>query len=88
MVTARRTAHKWLPQTGATSAEASRVEPITSPKQLAWTLVLPIKTLPTRAAADLARIRQDAEAARVADLARCFTTLVRAYGIAGRRRIR
>ena len=49
----------------------------------AWTLVQPIKTLPPRAAADLALIRQDAEAARVADLARRFTMLVRACGLDG-----
>lgn len=44
-VPAPRTAHKWLSRTGATSAEAQRAEPIASPKQLAWTLVQPIKTL-------------------------------------------
>lgn len=43
---ARRTAHKWLSRTGATSAEAPGAEPIASPKQLAWTLLQPIKTLP------------------------------------------
>ncbi|WP_456685701.1 ISL3 family transposase [Bradyrhizobium sp. P5_C11_2] len=84
-VPASRTAHKWLSRTGATSAEAPRAEPIASPKHLAWTLVQPIKTLPPRAAADLARIRQDAEAARVADLARRFTMLVRACGLDGDR---
>ncbi|GAN51956.1 transposase [Methylobacterium sp. ME121] len=36
-------------------------------------------------ALDLARIRQDAEAARVADLARWFTMLVRACGLDGDR---
>ena len=85
MVPAQRTAHKWLPQAGATSAEAPRAEPIASPKQLAWTLVQPIKTLPPRAAADLARIRHDAETERVADLARWFTMLVRACGLNGDR---
>lgn len=84
-VPARRTAHKWLSRTGATSAEAPGAEPIASPKQLAWILVQPITTLPPRAAADLARIRQDAEAARVADLARRFTMLVRACGLEGDR---
>ena len=38
-----------------------------------------------RAAADLARIRQDAEASRVADLARRFTMLIRACGLDGER---
>jgi len=84
-VPARRTAHKWLSRTGSTGAEVLRAEPIASPKQLAWILVQPITTLPPRAAADLARIRQDAEAVRVADLARRFTMLVRACGLDGDR---
>jgi transposase len=84
-VPARRTAHKWLSRTGSTGAEAPRAEPMASPKQLAWILVQPIKTLPPQAAADLARIQQDTEAARVADLARRFAMLVRACGLDGDR---
>ncbi|GJE50965.1 ISL3 family transposase ISMno5 [Methylobacterium tardum] len=83
---ARRTAHKWLSRTGSTGAEVPGAEPIASPKQLAWTPVHAITTLPPRATADLARIRQDAEAARVADLARRFTKLVRACGLDGDRK--
>jgi transposase len=82
---ARRTARKWLSRTTSKSAEDMRAEPIASPKQLAWILVQPIATLPPRATADLARIRQDAEAARVADLAQRFTMLVRACGLGGDR---
>jgi hypothetical protein len=84
-VPARRTAHKWLSWTGSKGAGVPGVEPIASPKQLAWILVQPITTLPPRAAVDLARIRQDVEAAHVADLARRFTKLVRACGLNGDR---
>jgi transposase len=82
---ARRTARKWLSRTASTNAEAISAVPISSPKQLAWILVQPLATLPPRAAADLARVRQDPEAARIADLARRFTMLVRACGLGGDR---
>ncbi|ACL57938.1 transposase IS204/IS1001/IS1096/IS1165 family protein [Methylobacterium nodulans ORS 2060] len=84
-VAERRTARKWLSQPASTSTEAIRPSPIASPKQLAWILVQPLATLQPRAAADLARIRQDPEAARIADLARRFTMLVRACGLGGDR---
>lgn len=80
-VPAQRTAQKGLSRTGSTGAEVLRPEPIASLRQPAWILVQPIKTLPHQAVADLSRIRQDAEAARVADLARRFTMLVRACGL-------
>jgi transposase len=84
-VPARRTARKWLSRTVSPSAEAIRPTPIAAPKQLAWILVQPAAALQPRATADLARIRQDPEAARVADLARRFTMLVRACGLDGDR---
>jgi len=82
---ARRTARKWLSRPASATAEAISAVPIPSPKQLAWLLVQPLATLQPRAAADLARIRQDPEAARIADLARRFTVLVRACGLGGDR---
>lgn len=82
---APRTVRKWLPLIGAPSAKLTKAAPIPSPKQLAWILVQPAATRPPRATADLARIRQDAEAARVAGLARRFTMLIRACGLDGER---
>lgn len=58
---------------------------VLSPKQLAWCLTQPNAALPYHAASALARTRQDAEAMRVSDLARRFTTLVRACGVDGDR---
>lgn len=84
-VPARRTARKWLLCAAPVSAEVNRRTPIPSPKQLAWFLVQPIATLPSHAASALGRIRQDAEAMRASDLARRFTTLVRACGVNGDR---
>ena len=53
--------------------------------QLAWLLVQPATALGAADAATAARVEQDTEAAAVAGLARRFTTLVRACGVAGRR---
>jgi hypothetical protein len=76
-----RTARKWLPLTRKPSAEFVKTTPTPSPKQLAWILVQPATTQPPRATADLARIRQDAEAARVADSAPRYTMLIHACGL-------
>jgi hypothetical protein len=53
--------------------------------QLAWLLVQPAAALDAADAATAARVGQDAEAAAVVGLARRFTALVRACGVAGRR---
>ena len=52
--------------------------------QLAWLLVQPAAALDAADAATAARVEQDEEAAAVARLARRFTALVRACGVAGR----
>lgn len=52
-----------------------------SPKQLAWLCVQPQSALAATEAATLARIEQDAEAARVLALARRFCELVRERGV-------
>ena len=52
-----------------------------SSKALSWMLVQPTAALPGHAAAAVARVEQDAEAARVASLARRFTALVRRCGV-------
>ncbi len=52
--------------------------------QLAWLLVQPSAALDTAYAAIAARVEQDTQAAAVAKLARQFTALVRACGVAGR----
>ncbi len=53
--------------------------------QLAWLLVQPAAALGATDAATAARVEQDKEAAAVVELARRFTALVRACGVAGRR---
>ncbi len=53
--------------------------------QLAWLFVQPAAALGAADAATTARVEQDREAAAVVRLARRFTALVRACGVAGRR---
>lgn len=53
--------------------------------QLAWLLVQPATSLDATDAAVAARIEQDEQAAAVIKLARRFTALLRACGVAGRR---
>ena len=53
--------------------------------QLAWLLVQPAAALDAADAATAARVEQDREAAAVVGLARRFTALLRACGVAGRR---
>ncbi|HSH83401.1 MAG TPA: transposase, partial [Herpetosiphonaceae bacterium] len=77
---ARRTPHKWLERTSTDVLEVSNAAPLPSPKQLAWLMVQPIGSLAPFAAAAVTRVEQDPETARVADLARRFTALVRACG--------
>lgn len=74
---ARRTPHKWLERAKTDVPEVSKAAHLPSPKQLAWLMVQPIESLPPFAAAAIARVDQDPEAVRVADLARRFTVLVR-----------
>ena len=78
---APRTARKWLSRSAPADAEAGAPPPLPSSKALAWMLVQPAAVLPGHAAAAVARALQDAEAARVADLARRFTALVRGCGV-------
>ena len=77
---APRTAHKWLGRAAA-GAGVDGAPTLPSSKALAWMLVQPVAALPGHAAAAVARVEQDAEAARVADLARRFTALVRRCGV-------
>ena len=77
---APRTARKWLDGI-ATRVEANAPPPLPSSKALAWMLVQPVAALPPHAAAAVAGIEQDAEAAQVAGLARRFTALVRRCGV-------
>lgn len=71
---AKTTARKWhSPGPRRSAADAS----LPSPKQLAWLLVRPPTALDATEAAVLARVRQDPEAAAVADLAGRFCTLIR-----------
>jgi transposase len=74
---ARRTPRKWLERATADAPEVNIAAPLPSPKQLAWLMVQPLESLAPVAAAAIARVEQDPEAARVADLARRFTALVR-----------
>ena len=78
---APRTARKWLGRFDAARAGASATPALPSSKALAWMLVQPMATLPGHAATAVARVEQDAEAARVADLGRRFTALVRRCGV-------
>ena len=79
---AARTLRKWLGRLDAAAhAEANATAALPSSKALAWMLVQPTTALPGHAAAEVARVEQDAEAARVADLARRFTALVRRCGV-------
>ena len=57
------------------------VPALPSSRALDWRLVQPVATLPGHAAAAVARALQDAEAARVANLGRRFTALVRRCGV-------
>ena len=55
-----------------------------SPARLAWLLVQPPAELSAADAAVVTRIERDREAARIAGLARRFTTLVRGCGAGGK----
>jgi transposase len=78
---ARRTARKWLGHVAPTRPGPSTTSPLPSPKQLAWLMVQPVAALSSYHAAAMVRVEQDVEAARVADLARRFTALVRGCGL-------
>ncbi len=78
-----RTPRKWLQGASASAAHATASGPgpaLPSPKQLAWLLVRPATAPSPLDAATVRRTEQDAEAARVASLARRFTALVRGCG--------
>ena len=77
---AARTPRKWLGRAAAW-AGMDAAPTLPSSKALAWMLVQPAAALPEHAAAAVARVEQDPEAARVAGLARRFTALVRCCGI-------
>ena len=77
---AARTPRKWLGRVAAW-ARVDAAPTLPSSKALAGMLVQPATALPEHAAAAVARVEQDAEAARVAGLARRFTALVRCCGI-------
>jgi len=78
---ARRTARKWLGRDTTPHLWPSTLSRLPSPKQLAWLLVQPVAALPPHAAAAVARVKEDGEAARVANLARRFTELVRGCSV-------
>jgi hypothetical protein len=52
-----------------------------SPKQLAWLLAQPVAAVPPHGAAAVALVKQDCEAARVANLSSRFTALVRGCSV-------
>jgi len=65
---------------GAVEAPAAPVAPLPSPRQLAWLLVQAPEELDEAQTASLARIVQDEEVARVAELGRRLAALVRSCG--------
>ena len=78
------TPHQWRtrsPLLSATPAGSRRPPALPSPPQLAWLLVQPPAALSEPDTALVARVEQDRGAARVAELARRFTALVRACGV-------
>ena len=77
--TAPSTPHKWRdkPQSASTEAGERKPEDLPSPLQLAWLLVQPSATLTARDSAVVARVEQRPDVARVAELARRFTAIVR-----------
>lgn len=83
---APRTARKWLGRLGAVRAAKATAAPLPGPRALAWLMTQPRATLPPDAAAAVARVEQDAEAARVADLARRLTALARGCGVEAHKR--
>ena len=72
------TPRKWLGHRDG----SQRIKPVAaelpSPRAMAWAMTRPGEELAVDEAAALARVRQDAEARDVADLARRFTALIRA----------
>jgi transposase len=83
---ARTTPHVWRdgsPVAGPTPA-GGRPPALPSPARLAWLLVQPPAELAAADAAVVTRIERDREAARIAGLARRFTTLVRGCGVGGK----
>jgi transposase len=71
------------PAAGPTPA-GGRPPALPSPARLAWLLVQPPAELSAADAAVVTRIERDREAARIAGLARRFTTLVRGCGAGGK----
>nr|WP_244471039.1 transposase [Microvirga massiliensis] len=74
---AKTTPRKWRSSTPAPSRRFEIELALPSPKQLAWLLVRPTTALNRDEAAISARAEQDAEATRIARLARRFCTIVR-----------
>lgn len=77
------TPKKWIgyrDQRNALRAKSSSKTPLPSPRAIAWAMTRPEGEQTPDRTALLARLEQDAQAKRVADLARRFTTLVRAAG--------
>jgi hypothetical protein len=81
-----RVGRRRAPDPGDTRTAAARDEgpPLPAPRQLAWALVPPAAASGAAEAAAVSRAEQDGEVRLVAGLARRFTALVRACGVAGR----
>ena len=75
--TAPSTPHKWRGSHRPSESSEHKPEDLPSPLQLAWLLVQLRVTLSVRDAAVVTRIEQHPDAARIADLARRFTAIVR-----------
>ena len=72
------TPRKWLGHRDGSQRTRSVAAELPSPRAMAWAMTRPGEELAVDEAVTLARVRQDAEARGVADLARRFTALIRA----------
>ena len=78
------TPHRWRhPKLVDSSATDVVLAGLPMPRQLSWLLVQPARCLSKTDTATVAHVKQDQDAAVVADLARRFTELVRTSGISG-----
>ena len=78
------TPHRWRrPKPVDTDAKDKVLAGLPMPRQLSWLLVQPARCLSKTDAMTVAHLKQDEDAAVVADLAQRFTALVRTCGIRG-----
>ncbi|WP_238241820.1 ISL3 family transposase, partial [Methylobacterium isbiliense] len=81
---AKTTIRRWQRSPAAATTKTPSRPPLPSPKQLSWHLLRDPNELDPAAAAAVARVLQDGEAAKVVGLARWFCRIVRS-GCGGRR---